>query len=162
MRSICNPVSIVALVTGLLVLTAASMASAQLVGPVTIRGKRYINGALETVNCAGKDGNTLDGTFLGERLFTIDQSCPLWVDTGDEDELFFAGREEQVSVNGKPKNILIFSGTEQGSGPALGAVSSEEKISRAGDITGEKGRITYSYSSGENSVIFVGDFKATY
>lgn len=157
---------LVALASGLLVAAAAAMASAQVIGPVTIKGKLYLNGHLTKVNCAGSDGNSVDATNYGERIFHIDDSCPLWYDTGDLDEFRFLGEEEQVVVNDAAKRILIFSGTEQGTGPALGAAHSEEKFTEEGETifpTSEKGRMTYSYHDGEgNTVIFVGDFKATY
>jgi len=47
-------------------------------------------------------------------------------------------------VNGTAKKILIFSGTEGGTGPALGAASSEEEIHRGRRDTfptTEKGRM---------------------
>jgi len=154
-----------ALAGGLLVAAAASPASAQVIGEVTIKGKLYLNGNLVKVNCVGKDGNTLDVTTYGVRIFTLDPSCALWPDTGTSDEFRFVGQEETVIVNDKPKSILVFSGTEQGTGPALGAASSEEKFKDEGETilpTTEKGRLTYSYISGENTVIFVGDFKAKF
>ena len=157
-------VCLAALASALWVATA-SIASAQVIGPVTIKGKLYLNGHLTKVNCAGADGNSLDVTNYGERIFYIDDSCPLWYDTGDLDEFRFLGQEEQVVVNDAPKKILIFSGTEQGTGPAFGAANSEEKFVDEGETitpTSEKGRMTYSYLDGENTVIFVGDFKANF
>ena len=154
------------MIIGLLTGAIASMASAQVIGPVTIKGKLYLNGHMTKVTCAGSDANSLDATNYGERIFYIDPDCPLWPDTGDLNEFRFLGQEEQVVVNDAPKKILIFGGTEGGSGPALGAAHSEEKFTEDGETifpTSEKGRMTYSYIDGEgNSVIFVGDFKATY
>src|SRR5262245_52418911 len=101
-------VLLAALASGLLIVTTASIASAQVIGPVTIKGKLYLNGHLQTkVNCTGADGNTLDATNYGERIFHIDGSCPLWFDTGLQDEFRFLGQEEQVVVNDAPKKILI-------------------------------------------------------
>ena len=163
--SVGKAVLLAALASGMLIAATASTASAQVSGPVTIKGKLYLNGHLTKVNCAGSDGNSLDATNFGERIFFIDVSCPLWFDTGAQNEFRFLGQEEQVVVNDAPKNILIFSGTEGGTGPAQGAAHSEEKFKDEGETifpTSEKGRMTYSYVDGENTVIFVGDFKATF
>jgi hypothetical protein len=154
------------IVIGLLTGAIASMASAQVIGPVTIKGKLYLNGHMTKVNCAGSDGNSIDVTNYRERIFHIDDSCPLFPDTGDSDEFRFVGQEERVVVNDTAKKILIFSGTEGGTGPALGAAHSEEKFTEDGETlfpTTEKGGMTYSYSDIDgNTVIFVGDFKAKF
>jgi hypothetical protein len=161
--SVGGSVLLAALATGLLV---SATASAQVIGAVTIKGKLYLNGNMTKVNCAGSDGNSVDATNYGERIFYIDDSCPLWYDTGDLDELRFVGEEEQVFVNDVAKKILIFSGTEGGTGPAFGAAHSEEKFTDGGETifpTTEKGRMTYSYNDGGgNTVIFVGDFKVNF
>jgi hypothetical protein len=155
-----------ATLTSGLLLAATSIASAQVIGSLTIKGKLYLNGELTKVNCPGSEGNTIDASNFGERIFFIDNSCPLFPDTGDLDEFRFAGEEEQVVVNDALKKILVFSGTEGGTGPALGAAHSEEKFTEDGETifpTTEKGRFTYSYNDGMgNTVIFVGDFKAKY
>lgn len=163
--SVGKSVYLAALASGLLVTATASLASAQVIGPVTIKGKLYLNGHMTKVKCAGSDGNSIDATNYGERIFHIDDSCPLWHDTGVSDEFRFLGQEEQVIVKDAAKRILIFSGTEGGTGPALGAAHSEEKFIEDGETifpTSEKGKITYSYSDEGNTVIFVGEFKATY
>jgi hypothetical protein len=155
----------VMMIAALVVALASAAASAQVLGPVTIKGKLYINGALINVNCAGADGNTLDGTDYGVRIFHIDPSCLLYEDTGGG-EFRFLGQEDQIFVNDHAKNILVFSGTEQGTGPALGAAHSQQKVKDTGEtllVTSEKGQMNYSYLDGsENSIIFVGTFKATY
>ena len=157
-----------ALASGLLVGATASVASAGgVIGSLTIKGKRYVNGEVTTVNCSG-DVNLIDGALYGQRTMYIDPSCPLYPDTGQPDVEFFRflGEEEQIVVNGTPKNVLIFSGTQEATGPAFGAAHSEQKFKDDGEfflITSEKGRMTYSYfDDGENSIIFVGTFKAKY
>jgi len=55
------------------------------------QGKALPQRRMTKVNCAGSDGNSLDVTNYGERIFYIDRSCVLWQDTGDLDEIPFPG-----------------------------------------------------------------------
>jgi len=134
-----------------------------IVGPVTIQGKLYEDGVVSKVKCLGDDGTTIDVTTFGIRIFTIAPSCPLWAYTGTADEFLFTGEDDQLIQNGVAKAVLIFSGVETGTGPVSGAANAEEKVLLPGfSPVSEKGRMTWSWTDGTNSSIFIGTFKAKF
>jgi hypothetical protein len=147
-----------------LVLAATVPAWAQL-GPVEIKGKRYINGVETKVKCSSTEGHTVDATTLGSRTFALVSTvgCPLPDDVGAT--LAFTGRESQIK---NQLNILkaryVFSGGATG-----GAVGGAEAILKGKPETArstfrnEKGTLTYSLIDGFNrTIIFVGKYKAKF
>ena len=106
-----------AVAVGLSLSLAATTALAQPTGIVQIKGKRYVDGEESKVKCSKTEGNMLDATALGTRVFTLANTpdCLIFTDTpGDAGVLTFTGLEDMIAKNTIVKARYIFSGVETG------------------------------------------------
>jgi hypothetical protein len=155
-------------VTVTLALGAVGEVSAQLVGPVKITGKRYVDGEESKVKCSNTEGNELDAFTQGTRTFTLVDTpdCLIFTDTpGDNGILAFTGKEDMIAKQTIVKARYIFSGVETGGlveGAATGILKGKPETARTTFLK-DKGDLTFSYLDGSNrQIIFVGKYKATF
>lgn len=158
----------VVVAVGLSLSLAATTALAQPTGIVQIKGKRYVDGEESKVKCSKTEGNMLDATTLGTRVFTLANTpdCAIFTDTpGDGGVLTFTGLEDMIAKNTIVKARYIFSGVETGglvAGAAQGILQGKSEMARSTFLK-EKGTITYSYENEFlQNVIFVGKYVAKF
>jgi hypothetical protein len=137
-----------------------------LIGPVDIKGKRWVDGEESEVKCVGRDGHTLDVSTCGLKTLTVVdvEGCPIFADT-DSGTLTFTGKENLMEKNTIVKARYLFSGPETGgtvSGALQGILSGKGETPRD-EFYKEKGTLTYSYENGLGErVIFTGTYQAKY
>ena len=139
--------------------------SETLVGPVQIKGRRYVDGAETKVKCKNTEGNSLDSSDCGIKIFQLANTpdCTIYADAPGG-TLTFMGHENRQEKNTIVKPRYLFSGGETGGqvdGVAEGVMKGRGETPRD-EFTKDKGTLTYSFDNGSEQIIFVGKYKAKY
>jgi len=137
-----------------------------LIGPLQIKGRRYVDGAETKVKCRNGEGHTLDSTTCGTKTFQLVSApdCTIFADVPGG-VLTFTGNENRQEKNTLVKPRYVFGGAETGGqvdGVAEGVMKGRGETGRHTFLK-DKGTISYAWVNGASEqVIFVGQYKAKY